>query len=58
MKFWKRRLALAVGICAASAGLAWVAGFNFDELGFWVALWCGNTILLAAWAVCFPWSDV
>jgi len=49
-----KRLVQPLVICAASALLAWLAGFDFNERGFDVALWSGVTGLLAGLAYFVP----
>lgn len=53
MKF-KARLAIFFAMLALSAGLAWLAGYDFDQRGPGVAWWASMAIMVAALAAYMP----
>ena len=45
-----KRVAVFIGCLLMFAGLAWIAGFNFDQSGFSVAWWTFVAIVFSALA--------
>lgn len=42
-------------VCAVSALLAWLGGYNFDHRSFEVAAWAGVTLAFALYAALSVW---
>lgn len=50
MSKWIKPAAAGITVLLIAAGLAWLAGFNFDQRNGEVAYWAGVSILGAMWA--------
>lgn len=48
------RIAIFVGTLLTCAGIAWLAGFDFDHRGIWVAYCTLCALALSGWLAMIP----
>ena len=49
-----KRLIVFFAVLLLATGIAWIAGFDFDHRGPWVAFGVLVAFAFAAWAAAFP----